>query len=219
MQSIENHLPKLQKEAKADPSKRAAVEQLQKAEDFLAAGNPLYHTDFVIPPSLPLLTTKPIIYVFNVDEADLTNKAYQQELHEFVAPAPSLFINAKVESELAGLSAGDAKELLESYGIVESGLNQLARAAYDILGLQSYLTAGQKEVRAWTIKKGSTAPQAAGVIHSDFERGFIAAQVISFHDLVAAGSEATARNQGKLRTEGKTYVMQPDDVVEFRFNV
>lgn len=219
IQSIENHLPKLQKEAKADPSKRKSIEQLQKAEEFLAAGKPLYHTDFDIPASLPLLTTKPIIYVFNVDEADLTNDAYQQELRELVTRAPSLFINAKIESELAGLPTDDARELLESYGIAESGLDQLARTAYDTLGLQSYLTAGQKEVRAWTIKKGATAPQAAGVIHTDFEKGFIAAAIVDYDDLVAAGSEANARSAGKLRTEGRDYIMQPGDVVEFRFNV
>ena len=219
IQSIENHLPKLQKEAKADPSKRAAITQLQKAEEFLAAGNPLYHTEFDLPRSLPLLTTKPVIYVFNVDEADLTNADYQAELAALIAPAPSLFINAKLESELAGLSADDAHELLESYGIAESGLDQLARAAYQTLGLQSYLTAGPKEVRAWTIRQGATAPQAAGVIHGDFERGFIAAAIIDYDDLISAGSEAAARAAGKLRTEGRDYVMQPGDVVEFRFNV
>jgi len=136
-----------------------------------------------------------------------------------VAPAPALFICAKLESELRGLDEPDRQELLASYGQKESGLIQLIHAAYDTLGLQSFLTAGEKEVRAWTIAKGATAPQAAGVIHTDFERGFIAAQVIDYNDLINAGSEAAVRAAGKVRTEGKTYVMRPDDVVEFRFNV
>ena len=138
---------------------------------------------------------------------------------ELVSPAKTVFVCAKLEEELKGLSENDAKELLESYGVKETGLAKLIHAAYDTLGLQSYLTAGEKEVRAWTIHKGWTAPQAAGVIHSDFERGFIAAQIVDFNDLVAAGSEVKARENGKIRTEGKTYVMQPNDVVEFRFNV
>ena len=136
-----------------------------------------------------------------------------------VAPSRAVFICAKLENELRGLDEADRQELLESYGQSESGLVQLIRAAYDALGLQSFLTAGEKEVRAWTIPKGTTAPQAAGVVHSDFERGFIAAQVVSYKDLISAGSLAGARAVGKVRTEGKTYVMQPDDIVEFRFNV
>ena len=136
-----------------------------------------------------------------------------------VAPAKALFVSAQLESELQGLDETDAQELLESYGQSESGLIQLIHAAYDILGLQSYLTAGEKEVRAWTIRKGFTAPQAAGVIHGDFERGFIAAQIVDYNDLVTAGSEQAAKQAGKMRTEGKDYVMQPGDVVEFRFNV
>ena len=168
---------------------------------------------------LHLLTAKPVIYAFNVDETGLTDTALQSELTSLVAPAKALFLSAKLEEELKGLSPAEAAELLESYGVTETGLMQLIHAAYDTLGLQSYLTAGPKEVRAWTIHKGWTAPQAAGVIHTDFERGFIAAQVVDYHDLVSAGSEAAARAAGKMRTEGKTYVMQPDDVVEFRFNV
>jgi ribosome-binding ATPase YchF (GTP1/OBG family) len=136
-----------------------------------------------------------------------------------VAPAPAVFVSAKLESELRGLDDTDRQELLQSYGQTESGLVQLIHAAYSALGLQSYLTAGEKEVRAWTIPKGATAPQAAGVIHTDFEKGFIAAQVVDYNDLIAAGSEAAARSAGKIRTEGKTYIMRPDDVVEFRFNV
>ncbi len=165
------------------------------------------------------MTAKPFIYVFNIDEQDLSNAAKQQQLAQLVAPAKALFVNAQLEHELQSLDPAEARELLESYGQSESGLEQLIHAAYDILGLQSYLTAGEKEVRAWTIPKGATAPQAAGVIHGDFERGFIAAQVVDYHDLVAAGSETSTRAAGKIRTEGKGYVMQPDDVVEFRFNV
>ena len=160
-----------------------------------------------------------MIYLFNVDEDTLTDDAKRKELSDLVAPARTIFVCAKVEEEVKDLPEEDALELLQAYGIAETGLNQLIRAAYDTLGLQSYLTAGQKEVRAWTIHKGDTAPQAAGVIHTDFERGFIAAQIVDYNDLVGAGSETAARSAGKLRTEGKTYVMQPDDVVEFRFNV
>ena len=168
---------------------------------------------------LHLLTAKPVIYAFNVDEDTLTNDARKKELSSLVAPAASLFVSAKLEEELKGLDLDDAKELLESYGVTETGLQQMIHAAYNTLGLQSYLTAGPKEVRAWTIHQGATAPQAAGVIHTDFERGFIAAQIVSYPDLIAAGSEAAARSAGKMRTEGKDYIMQPNDVVEFRFNV
>jgi ribosome-binding ATPase YchF (GTP1/OBG family) len=166
-----------------------------------------------------LLTAKPIIYVFNVDENGLGDKAKQAGLTQLVAPSIALFICAKVEDELRSLDDADRAEMLESYGASESGLDQLIRAAYNTLGLQSYLTAGEKEVRAWTIQKGATAPQAAGVIHGDFERGFIAADVVDYNDLLAAGSLVAARAAGKVATVGKTYVMEPDDVVEFKFNV
>jgi ribosome-binding ATPase YchF (GTP1/OBG family) len=162
---------------------------------------------------------KPTIYVFNVDEAALTNEAKQKELAGLAGEAQAIFVCAQLEHELQGLDPADRDELLLSYGVKSSGLNQLIHAAYDTLGLQSYLTAGEQEVRAWTIHQGDTAPQAAGVIHGDFERGFIAAQVVDYNDLIAAGSEAAAKAAGKIRTEGKTYVMQPNDVVEFRFNV
>jgi len=168
---------------------------------------------------LHLLTAKSVIYAFNVDEQMLSDDAKKNELRDLVSPSQAVFICAKLEDELKGLDKSDAKELLESYGVEETGLKQLVGAAYATLGLQSYLTAGPKEVRAWTIKKGSTAPQAAGVIHTDFERGFIAAQVIDYNDLIAAGSEAAVKTAGKVATVGKDYVMQPDDVVEFRFNV
>jgi ribosome-binding ATPase YchF (GTP1/OBG family) len=166
-----------------------------------------------------LLTAKPIIYLFNVDEAGLSDASLRERLSSLVTPSQSLFVCAKLEDELRSLDDIDRAELLESYGVTESGLNQLIHAAYETLGLQSYLTAGDKEVRAWTITRGATAPQAAGVIHGDFERGFIAADVVDYDDLVAAGSLQAARSAGKLRTEGKTYIMQPGDVVEFKFNV
>lgn len=222
IQTIENRLPRLQKEAKARPAAREEVAYLQTLLEQLQSGTPLssiadLNTELI--QDLHLLTAKPVIYAFNVDESGLTDAALQSELTSLVAPAKALFLSAKLEEELKGLSPAEAAELLESYGVTETGLMQLIHAAYDTLGLQSYLTAGPKEVRAWTIHKGWTAPQAAGVIHTDFERGFIAAQVVDYHDLVSAGSEAAARAAGKIRTEGKTYVMQPDDVVEFRFNV
>ena len=168
---------------------------------------------------LHLLTAKPVIYAFNVDENTLVDDAKKSELAKMVLPAKSIFVCAKLEEELKGLDENDAKDLLESYGVKETGLNQMIHAAYDTLGLQSYMTAGPKEVHAWTIKKGWTAPQAAGVIHTDFERGFIAAQVVDYNDLVECGSELEAKNHGKIRTEGKDYIMSPNDVVEFRFNV
>ena len=160
-----------------------------------------------------------MIYLFNIDEAGLTDKSKQAELQKLVAPAQAIFVCAKLESELKDLDQADAKELLDSYGQTESGLIQLINAAYQTLGLQSYLTAGEDEVRAWTIKAGYTAPQAAGVIHGDFERGFIAAEVVDYKDLIEAGTLSAAKSVGKVRTEGKTYVMQPNDIVEFRFNV
>lgn len=222
LQSIENKLPKLQKEAKAKPAAKNAIEYLESLKNVLEAGTPLSALESLKQEyihDLQLLTAKPVIYAFNVDEETLTDETRQDELRALAAPNKAVFVCAKLEEELKGLNGSDAQELLESYGVQETGLVQMIGAAYDILGLQSYLTAGPKETRAWTIKKGFTAPQAAGVIHSDFERGFIAAQVVSYYDLVEAGSESAARAVGKIRTEGKDYIMQPDDVVEFRFNV
>ena len=222
MQTIENRLPKLQKEAKAHPAARETVGYLESLLRHLESGTPLSalpSIDYEKIADLHLLTANPVIYAFNVTEDGLTDAGLQATLRALVAPARSLFICAKIEEELKSLSPSEAAELLESYGVKQTGLLQLSRAAYETLGLQSYLTAGPKEVRAWTIHQGWTAPQAAGVIHTDFEKGFIAAQVVNYDDLVAAGSEANARAAGKIRTEGKTYVMQPDDVVEFRFNV
>lgn len=222
LQTIDTKLPKLVKEAKAKPALRPAIEYLESLKATLESDKPLsslgeLRSEYIN--DLQLLTAKPVIYAFNVDEETLTNSAKQAELAALVAPHKAVFICAKLEEEIKGLNPSDAEELLESYGVTETGLTQLITAAYDILGLQSYLTAGPKEVRAWTIKKGATAPQAAGVIHTDFERGFIAAQIVDYDDLINAGSESAAKQQGKMRTEGKEYVMQPGDVVEFRFNV
>jgi ribosome-binding ATPase len=223
LQTVGKRLPQAQKLAKADSKLHEQLETLQKAHDVLDSGQPLHA---VLTPEessglsdLQLLTMKPVIYVFNVDETGINDQAKHAQLAELVAPAQALFVCAKLESELKELDTEDAAELLESYGQSESGLLQLIHAAYKTLGLQSYLTAGEKEIRAWTIPKGATAPQAAGVIHGDFERGFIAAEIVSCPDLLAAGSLAAARAAGQVRTEGKTYIMRPDDVVEFRFNV
>lgn len=168
---------------------------------------------------IPYLTEKPVIYMFNVDEAELTNESLKNELRELVAPARAVFVNAKLEEEMTGMNMTEKLEFLESYGVEEDALGELVKAAYDTLGLQSFLTAGKKEVRAWTIKKGATAPEAAGTIHTDFERGFIAAEVMKYDDLVNLGSEAAVKAAGKLATVGKTYIMQDGDIVEFRFNV
>lgn len=222
IQTIENRLPRLQKESKADPKARTRRDYLERLLTHLGAGTPLSalpSLDEEAIYDLHLLTAKPVIYAFNVDESTLTDADARKKLADLVAPARTIFLCAKIEEEIKDLPEEDALELLESYGVKNTGLNQLINAAYNTLGLQSYLTAGEKEIRAWTIHKGWTAPQAAGVIHTDFERGFIAAQIVDFEDLVIAGSEVAARAVGKIRTEGKTYVMQPNDVVEFRFNV
>ncbi len=222
LQTLETRLARLAKEAKANPKASAIKNRLEVIADKLRAGTPINEISDVDPDDiadLHLLTAKPVIYVFNVNEETLASEDKKQSLRNLVPHARSLFICAKLEDEIKGLNPSDTLELLQSYDVPEAGLTQMIRAAYDLLGLQSYLTAGPKEVRAWTIHQGWTAPQAAGVIHTDFEKGFIAAQVVNYDDLVAAGSEANARAAGKIRTEGKTYVMQPDDVVEFRFNV
>jgi GTP-binding protein YchF len=206
LQTVGRRLPKFEKEARANPKLKPVLDTLQRTHSLLNDNKPLSSVDDLELEhlaDLQLLTAKPVIYLFNVDEAGLADEGHKKELAQLVAPAQALFVCAKLESELQGLDESDAQELLESYGQKDSGLLQLIHAAYDTLGLQSYLTAGEKEVRAWTIKKGSTAPQAAGVIHTDFERGFIAAQIVDYTDLIAAGSEAAARAAGKLRTEGK----------------
>ena len=169
--------------------------------------------------NIPYLTDKPVIYMFNVDEQGLTDTELQSKLKELVKPAEAIFVNAKLEEEMSGMNRAERKEFLESYGVKDDALGELIKAAYETLGLQSFLTAGKKECRAWTIKKGATAPEAAGTIHTDFERGFIAAQICNYDDIKELGSEKAVREAGKLRTEGKTYVMQDGDVVEFKFNV
>lgn len=227
LQTVTNRLPRLEKEAKGNPKLQPLLDEVRHVKTILDGGKPLFseiinvsqETVKWLRKELQLLTLKPVIYLFNIDEDELTNKELRERLRVLVAPSPALFVCAKLEAELRDLDEEEAAELLASYGVKESGLIQLIHAAYDLLGLQSYLTAGDKEVRAWTIPKGATAPEAAGVIHGDFERGFIAADIVSYPDLITAGSLPAARSAGKVRTEGKTYVMQPDDVVEFKFNV
>jgi GTP-binding protein YchF len=223
LQTVNNRVPRTEKEAKSNPKLKPVLDILNKTKEGLnegkLAGSFLNKEELEAIRDLQLLSAKPFIIVYNLSEDQFNDNNLKSELNSIVAPCPTVFISAKLESELRGLDETDRAELLESYGQKESGLTQLIHAAYSVLGLQSFLTAGEKEVRAWTITKGATAPQAAGVIHTDFERGFIAAQVVDYNDLITAGSEAAARGAGKIRTEGKTYVMQPNDVVEFRFNV
>jgi len=222
IQTIETRLTKASKEAKANPKQKDVVDYFNELLNRLKSGTPLSeisNLNMEVIYDLNLLTAKPVIYAFNIDEETLTSDSKKAELAKLVAPTRSIFVCAKLEDELKGLTPEDSTELLESYGVKETGLMQLIHAAYDILGLQSYLTAGTDEVRAWTIKKGLTAPQAAGVIHTDFEKGFIAAQIVDYDDLIAAGSEVAAKSAGKMRTEGRDYVMRPGDIVEFRFNV
>ncbi|MDR6598156.1 redox-regulated ATPase YchF [Saccharothrix longispora] len=223
LQTLEKAVPRLEKEARMQKDRRPVLEAAVKAREVLDSGRTLFsaqsEVDGALLRELSLLTTKPFLYVFNADESVLTDEAKLKELRELVAPADAVFLDAKVESELLELDEESTRELLESIGQHEPGLHSLARAGFHTLGLQTYLTAGPKESRAWTIPKGATAPQAAGVIHTDFERGFIKAEVVSFEDLVEAGSMAAAKAAGKVRMEGKDYVMADGDVVEFRFNV
>ncbi|RZT84021.1 hypothetical protein EV383_0854 [Pseudonocardia sediminis] len=221
LQTLEKALVRLEKEARTNKDRRPALEAAQQAAAILNDGKTLFQAGVDSEPlrELTLLTTKPFLYVFNADEAILSDEAKRKELTELVAPAQAVFLDAKVESELLELDDESALELLESIGQDEPGLNALARAGFTTLGLQTYLTAGPKESRAWTIHQGDTAPQAAGVIHTDFERGFIKAEIVSYDDLVAAKSMSAAKAAGKVRMEGKDYVMHDGDVVEFRFNV
>jgi GTP-binding protein YchF len=221
LQTLEKARPRIEKEVKGKKADPAALEVIDEAIKVLNDGTPLSLSKIDLAPikELGLLTAKPILFVFNVDEGILTSPAKRAELAALVAPAEAVFLDAKVESELIDLDLEEANELLQSLGQEESGLDQLARIGFQTLGLQAYLTAGPKEARAWTIRKGWKAPQAAGVIHTDFERGFIKAEIVSYEDLDRAGSMAEAKSQGKVRMEGKEYVMQDGDVVEFRFNV
>ena len=169
--------------------------------------------------NIPYLTDKPVIYMFNVDENGLTDENLQAQLKNLIAPNEAIFVNAKLEEEMSGMDRTERQEFLQSYGVKNDALGELIQAAYKTLGLQSFLTAGKKECRAWTIKQGATAPEAAGTIHTDFQRGFIAASICNFNDLKELGSEQAVKAAGKLRLEGKTYVMQDGDVVEFKFNI
>ncbi|MDQ3760400.1 MAG: redox-regulated ATPase YchF [Actinomycetota bacterium] len=224
LQTLDRALPRLTKEARTHPrERRAALAAAQAAREVLDTGRTLFTAraklDLKVLAEFSLLTSKPILYVFNADEGVLTDSERQAELRKLVDGADAVFLDAKVESELLNLDPESARELLDSIGQPEPGLHALARAGFHTLGLQTFLTAGPKEARAWTIRAGATAPEAAGVIHSDFQRGFIKAEIVSYDDLIAAGSMAQARAAGKVRMEGKNYVMADGDVVDFRFNI
>ncbi|MGO4384228.1 redox-regulated ATPase YchF [Specibacter sp. RAF43] len=225
LQTIEKAIPRIEKAVKLKQRTAAELDAVKAAQAVLERGDTIFssvRSDKLEPEHLKelgLLTAKPFIYVFNVDDAVIGNPERQAELRELVAPADAIFLDAKLEADLVELDEAEAKEMLELNGQEESGLDQLARVGFHTLGLQTYLTAGPKETRAWTIRQGDTAPQAAGVIHSDFQRGFIKAEVVHFDDLIEAGSMHEAKAKGKVRIEGKDYVMHDGDVVEFRFNV
>lgn len=221
LQTLERATGRLEKEARTNKARKPVYDAALRAQQVLDAGKTLFAAgvDAAALRELNLLTTKPFLYVFNADEAVLTDPARVGELRALVAPADAVFLDAAIESELTELDDESAAELLESIGQSERGLDALARAGFHTLKLQTFLTAGPKEARAWTIHQGDTAPKAAGVIHSDFEKGFIKAEIVSYDDLVAAGSMAAAKVAGKVRIEGKDYVMADGDVVEFRFNV
>ncbi len=222
LQTVEKALPRLEKEAKGKKDLAPVVAAVKEAKEALEAGTPVIATDIdkALLRELMLLTAKPYIYVFNCDSDELGDEELKQRMRDLVAPSEAIFLDAKFEAELVELDdEEEAREMLQEMGIDEPGLDVLARVGFDTLGLQTYLTAGPKEARAWTIRKGATAPEAAGVIHTDFQRGFIKAEVVSYGDLVEAGSMNAAKAVGKVRMEGKDYVMQDGDVVEFRFNV
>jgi len=219
LQTVEKALPRLEKEARINKAKVAQLAAVQQAAEVLDSGRGVYAAGLDREPlrELFLLTAKPFLYVFNCDTDELADTDLLAELRTAVAPAEAIFLDAKIESELVEMEPAEAKELLGEIGIDEPGLDLLARVGFDTLGLQSYLTAGPKESRAWTIRKGATAPEAAGVIHTDFQKGFIKAEIVSFDDLIDAGSMQNAKAKGKVRLEGKDYVMTDGDVVEFRF--
>jgi GTP-binding protein YchF len=224
LQTIDRRLPRLEKESTIDRSLLPQVELLRELRATVAEGRRVSSVPRLMAVAdrfydLHLLTAKPVIYVFNLDERGLRDDSLRERLAGLVAPADALFLDAQIEAEMGELDEADRRELLASVGQDEPGLHAVIRAAYHTLGLQSFLTAGEKEARAWTIRSGATAPEAAGVIHTDFQRGFIAAEVVGYDALVDAGSWVSARARGLVRTEGKGYVMHPDDVVEFRFNV
>ena len=221
LQTVEKAIPRLEKEAKGNKEILANVAAAKEAQEALEAGTPIIATsiDLTLIRELSLLTAKPYLYVFNCDSDELGDEDLKAQMRELVSPAEAIFLDAKFEAELVELGDEDeAREMLHEMGVDEPGLDVLARVGFDTLGLQTYLTAGPKEARAWTIKKGATAPEAAGVIHTDFQKGFIKAEVVHFADLVEAGSMADAKAAGKVRMEGKDYVMADGDVVEFRFS-
>ena len=222
LQTVEKAIPRLEKEAKGRKELAPVVAAAKEAKEQLEKGTPIIATsiDRALIRELSLLTAKPYIYVFNCDADELADEELKKRMQELVAPAEAIFLDAKFEAELVELDDDEeARAMLAEMGVDEPGLDVLARVGFDTLGLQTYMTAGPKEARAWTIPKGATAPEAAGVIHTDFQRGFIKAEIVSFDDLVEAGSMAAAKAAGKVRMEGKDYVMQDGDVVEFRFNV
>ncbi len=221
LQTLEKAVPRLQKEARINKDRAEALAAAEQAQDALQRGVTIFASglDREVLRELSLLTAKPFLYVFNMDDSELGDEDLKDRMRALVAPAEAVFLDAKIEFELAELDDAEALELLQSMGQEQPGLELLARVGFDTLGLQTYLTAGPKEARAWTIHKGDTAPKAAGVIHTDFERGFIKAEVVAFDDLVEAGSMHEAKARGKVRIEGKDYVMADGDVVEFRFNV
>ena len=222
LQTVEKAIPRLEKEARLKKESAAVLDAVREAQKHLEAGTPIIATDVDTDAlrELMLMTAKPYLYVFNCDADELADEELKQKMRDLVAPAEAIFLDAKFEAELVELGDEDeAREMLTEMGIDEPGLDVLARVGFDTLGLQTYLTAGPKESRAWTIKRGATAPEAAGVIHTDFQRGFIKAEIVSYDDLIDAGSMNAARAAGKVRMEGKDYVMQDGDVVEFRFNV
>ncbi len=222
LQTVEKAIPRLEKEARIKKELQPRLAATQQVKEALESGTPVIAADVdrAQVRELSLLTAKPYLYVFNCDSDELGDEDLKQRMRDLVAPSEAIFLDAKFEAELVELDdEAEAREMLHEMGIDEPGLDVLARVGFDTLGLQTYLTAGPKETRAWTIRKGATAPEAAGVIHTDFQKGFIKAEVVSYDDLVAAGSMLKAKEAGKVRMEGKDYVMQDGDVVEFRFNV
>jgi GTP-binding protein YchF len=223
LQTVDSRLSKLAREVRMKPDLIPVLEAMTKAREILDSGRTIFESSREVDVhqlrDLQLLTAKPFIYVFNVDESGLSDATLRTELAALVPNAQSVVLCAQIEAEVSGLDESDALELLASYGQEESGLAQLVKTGFSVLGLQTYLTAGEKETRAWTIHQGDTAPEAAGVIHTDFQRGFIKAEIVSYEDLMTTGSVVLARAAGKARIEGKDYVMRDGDVVEFRFNV
>lgn len=221
LQTVERALPRVEKEVRQHKERAGFLDALHGAQPVLADGRTIFGSglDTAELRELSLLTAKPFIHVFNGDEATLADQGRRAALTALVAPAPAVFLDAKIESELSELDPADVADMLADLGMDEPSLDRLAAVGFQTLGLQTFLTAGPKESRAWTITAGSTAPEAAGVIHTDFQRGFIKAEVVSYDDLVAAGSMLEARARGRVRIEGKQYVMADGDVVEFRFNV